>query len=127
MPANIRIIRAHEFIKATPEGEIQLVESRKMLRQIAAAADALPDYDILLDTRMAHSGMSITDLWHLAAELGNDFSNSHSRAVRTAILCTSVQFNHAEFMALSASNRGFHVSAFTSFEDAYEWLLGDVN
>jgi hypothetical protein len=37
------------------------------------------------------------------------------------------QFDYAGFFALCAQNRGFQVSAFTSFEDAIEWLIeGEV-
>jgi len=43
MPANIRIIHAHDFIKANPEGKLDLEESKKLLIEVAAvAADLKP-------------------------------------------------------------------------------------
>ena len=121
MPADIRIIHAHEFIKATPEGQLDLEESKKLLMEIVSVSAPMVDYDIILDTRNAQSGMSVFDLWHLAAELG-EFRKTFSR--KTAILCPLERFDHAEFLSLCAQNRGFRVGAFTSCGDAMEWLLG---
>lgn len=123
MPANIRIIHAHEFIKATPEGKLDLEASRQLLVELASVAVPLPDYDILLDTRQAQSELSVVDLWHLAAELNHHFCQAVRRPIKTAVLCPPVRFNSAEFLALCAQNRGFQVNAFTSFELAYEWLM----
>lgn len=125
MPATIRIIHAHEFIKATPEGRLDLEESKKLLIEIALASAPLPAYDILLDTRQAQSEMSVTDLWYLAAELNDNFRKASSRTVKTAVLCPLERFDHAEFLALCAQNLGFQVRAFTSFEEAYEWLVAN--
>ena len=123
MPANIRIIHAHDFIKADPEGKLDLKESKKLLMEVAAVAAPLLDYDIVLDTRKMQSEMSITDLWYLAAEISNNFRKAFSRSLKTAVLCPTDRFDHAGFFALCAQNRGLQISAFTSFADAYEWLI----
>jgi len=120
MPTNIRIIHAHDFIKATPEGTLDLENSKKLLVEIAADSSTSGDHEILLDTRMAQSAMSAADLWYLAAELIS-FRKALSR--KTAVLCPLDRFDHAAFFALCAQNKGFRVRAFTSFEDAMEWLM----
>ena len=125
MPANIRIIHAHDFIKATPEGRLDLEESKKLLLAIAIAAAPLVDYHIILDTRKAQSEMSVSDLWDLAAELSQSFHQAVSRIPKTAVLCPRERFDQAEFFALCAQNRGYEISAFTSFEDALEWLMAN--
>ena len=125
MPANIRIIHAHDFIKATPEGRLDLEESKKLLIAIATAAAPLVDYHIILDTRKAQSEMSVSDLWDLAAELSKSFHQAVSRIPKTAVLCPRERFDQAEFFALCAQNRGYEISAFTSFEDALEWLMAN--
>ena len=125
MPVNIRIIHAHDFIKATPEGRLDLEESKKLLIEIASASAPLVDYHMILDTRKAQSEMSVSDLWHLAAELSKNFHKAVSRIPKTAVLCPRERFDHAEFFALCAQNRGYQVSAFTSFEDALEWLIAN--
>ena len=123
MPANIRIIHAHDFIKASPEGKLDLKESKKLLMEVASAAAPLIDYDIVLDTRKMQSELSITDLWYLAAEISDNFRKAFSRSLKTAVLCPTERFDNAGFFALCAQNRGLQVSAFTSFADAYEWLI----
>jgi hypothetical protein len=122
MSTNIRIIHAHEFIKATPGGHLDLEKAKKLLMEIASASAPLVDYEIILDTRKAQSVLSVNDLWYLAADL-----SSLGKAFRrkTAVLCPLEQFDHASFFALCAQNRGFQISAFTSFEDAIEWLIAN--
>jgi hypothetical protein len=122
MPANIRIVHAHDFVKANLEGKLDLEESKKLLLEVALAAAPLIDYDIILDTRNTESEMSMTDLWYLAAEVSNNFSKAFSKSLKTAVLCPVERFDFAGFFALCAQNRGLQVNAFTSFTDAYEWL-----
>ena len=120
MAANIRIVHAHEFIKATPQGRLDFEETKKVLVEIALASGPLGDYEVILDTRHAQSEMSATDLWYLAVELSK-FRKAFSR--KTAVLCPLERFEYAKFFALCAANRGFQVSAFTSFGDAMDWLI----
>jgi hypothetical protein len=82
----------------------------------------LVGYEILLDTRKAQTSMSATDLWHLSAELSR-LGETFRR--KTAILCPLDSCDQAKFFALCDENRGFRVGAFTSFEDAIEWLISN--
>lgn len=41
---------------------------------------------------------------------------------KTAVLCPAARFDNAAFFELCAHNRGLSVKAFTSFEDAMDWL-----
>jgi hypothetical protein len=119
MPTNIRIIHAHDFIKATPEGRLSFEDSKKLLIEIASASAHLVDYEIILDTRKAEAVMSAEQLWLLAAEL-TKFRKDFPR--KMAVLCPLERFEHAEFFALSARDRGLEIRAFTSLDDATEWL-----
>jgi hypothetical protein len=121
VPTDVKIIHSHDFIKATPEGQLDLEATKKLLVDIASASTPFDDYDILLDTRKADSDMSATDLWCLAAEL-HRFRETLSR--KTAVLVPPDRFDHAGFFALCAQERGFQVSAFTSLGDAMAWLAG---
>jgi hypothetical protein len=119
MPTKIIVIHAHDFIKASPEGQLDVETSEKLLLEIVSASAPLVDCAIILDTRHAQSEMAVGDLWHLAAELGN---HPDAFSGRTAVLCPQARFDHAAFFALCAQNRGFRVMAFTSYEEAIEWL-----
>ena len=123
MPTNVRIIHAHDFIKATPEGHFDFKKSKQVLMEIASISASCDDCEIILDTRKAQTEMSITDLWYLATELSN-LRKAFLRK-KTAVLCPLERFDYAGFFALCAQNFGFQVRAFTSFEDAIEWLIAD--
>jgi len=121
MPTNVRIIHASDFIRARPEGRAQLEDAEQLLRDIVAAGAGLEDYEVLVDTRRVTGSLSATDLWTLAEKL-TKFRASFAH--RTAILCPLEKFDHSRFFALCAENRGFNIRAFTSYEEAMEWLIG---
>jgi hypothetical protein len=122
MAINLRVIHGHDFIKLTPDGKLDLEKSKQVLKEVASAAAPLGDYEILIDTRKVEIVMSVTDLWYLAADLRN-LGDTFFR--KTAVLCPLEGFDRAGFFALCAQNRGLRVSAFTSYEDAMEWLLAN--
>ena len=64
MPTNIKIIHAREFIRATPEGRLDLERFKALLLEIASVSASLEDYETIVDTRKAEVGMSTTDLWY---------------------------------------------------------------
>ena len=120
MPTDIKVIHARDFIKATPEGHFDFKKSKQVLIEIASVSASCDNCEIILDTRKAEIKVSVTDLWHLAAELSN-YRKEFSQNI--AVLCPLEGFDNAEFFSLCAQNRGFKVSAFTSFDDAIEWLM----
>ena len=91
---DIRIIRAHDFIKATMEGELNRENMKKLLMEITSASSSLGDYDIILDTRKAQSAMSSSDLWALASELSK-LGKAFSR--KTAVICPRERFDRVGF------------------------------
>jgi hypothetical protein len=120
MSTDIRIIHAQDFIKATPEGQLDFETSKQLCVKIASILTSSDIYGLIVDIRKAQVEMSVTDLWYLATELSKH-SGDFSR--RTAVLCPHDQFDQAGFFALCAQNKGYQVKAFTSFEEAIEWLI----
>jgi uncharacterized protein YfkK (UPF0435 family) len=124
MPINLKIIHVHEFLKVSADGQLDLEGSKELLLEIASASSAhLADHEIIIDIRKMQSKFSTTDLWYLAAELGN-LRKNFSR--KTALVCLREDFDSAGFFALCAQNRGLQVMAFTSYEEAIEWLGAEV-
>lgn len=119
MPTDIRIIRAHEFIQATAEGQIDLAKTKEVLVGIALASALSGDLDVILDTRNTQSEMDVADLWELAAEL-HRHREAFSR--KTAVLGPPDRSDYAGFFALCAQERGFDVRAFDHLGDAMEWI-----
>jgi hypothetical protein len=122
MPTNVKIIRATEFLIATPQGQVDFEKSKRLLTTITSASADLVAHEILLDMRGAQPDLSATDLWHLAAELSR---RPTAFPGKIAVLCPLSGSGQASFFALCAQNRGLPVRAFTSFEDAVEWLIAD--
>ena len=119
MTAKIRIIHAQDFLKATPEGELDFEESKRILLEIASVVVPQDDYELIIDTRKAHSVMSPTNLWQLAKEIST-FGEKFRR--KTAVICPRERFDQAKFFELCSHNRGYQIHAFTSYEDAIDWL-----
>ncbi len=120
MSINIRIIHAHEFIKATLEGQLDLDKVKRLLVEIASASGPSFHYEVIIDARKVQSELSIADLWYVVSDL-SELHEAFSR--KTAVLCPVERFHFGEFLALCAQNRGLQVNAFTSFEAAMEWLI----
>ena len=120
MPANIKVIQARDFIRATPQGQVYLDKAEELLKRIAEAGKGLEDFEVLVDTRRVTGALAPTELWRLAEKLVH---YRHTFAHKTAILCPLEKFDNSAFFALCAENRGFNIRAFTSYEDAMEWLL----
>jgi len=121
-PANVKVIHAHEFVRAQPGGVLDLEASEALLLEIAKAADGLDKVEVLIDTRGADGRLGAADLWFLAERLAK-----HRRAFsgKTAVLCPMERFDRARFFALLADSKGFEVEAFTSYEEAMTWLAAE--
>ena len=122
MPRNIKVISAPEFIRAQPEGRVNLEAAEAMLKEIAEAGEGLESFHVLVDTRRVSGALEAAELWHLAQKL---VSYRRTFGHRTAVLCPLEKFDNTRFFALCAENRGINVHAFTSYEDAMEWLISD--
>ena len=116
----IQLIQPRGILKVTEDGEVDLAKCQEYLRQIEAAAPASTDYVILVDARRRISKLSTTDLWYVAEALG-EYGMTFRR--RTALLVRSGDIEMARMLELFAVNRGFMVNAFSSYEDAMNWLL----
>lgn len=121
MPTNIQVVHASDFIKASPEGRLDLQETTRLLMEVASLIPPGHVFHILLDTRHACSTMTPTDLWHLASALGN---RGMTFRRKTAVLCPLERFEAAQFFELCSKNQGLPVAVFTSFEEAINWLCG---
>jgi len=121
MPHSVRVIRPPDFIRARPDGLVDMEAAEKLLADIAATVKGQDDIEILIDTRRAQAELGAADLWFLAERLAR-YGGSFSR--KTAVLCPLEKFDRARFFALCAENKGFNVMAFTSYEEAMDWLLG---
>jgi hypothetical protein len=120
MATHLHIIHAGDFLIATPQGQLDFEKSRKLLDSLASASSSLVTHEILLDMRHTQLALTATELWQLAAGLSRRRTTFSGKV---AVLARSPVAGRAAFFALCAQNRGFPVSAFTSFEEAVNWLV----
>jgi len=121
-PSSLRlqIIKAGDFIRSTPAGELDTKGSTAGLDQIAAAGSLLHDYTVLIDLRDVISRMSMSDTFDLAYGLSK-YGETFRR--KTAVLARADEdMKQATLFEEVAQKRGFDVRAFTVFEDAMYWL-----
>jgi response regulator RpfG family c-di-GMP phosphodiesterase len=112
----LQIIKAGDFIRSTPPGDIDMKASKLGLAQLAASGTDLQDYTVLIDPRDVKSRLSTTDIYEFASKhvkYGETFRR------KTAVLTRAAEnFDQATFFENVAQNLGFKVRAFMVFEDA---------
>ena len=116
----LQIIKAGDFIKSTPSGDLDMNASEQGLKEIASTGTDLRDYNILIDLREVKSRLSSPDIYVLASRLAK-YGETFRR--KTAVLARGDEdFDQARFFENIARKQGFNVKAFTVFEDAIIWL-----
>jgi hypothetical protein len=124
MSSDLRIVRVRDFMQFTPHGVVDLPRTVAKIREVAAAPGAFSDYDVLADMRGAEPHLSVADAWTVAEQLAKAVHSGPHKGflAKISILCPAEHFDLAQFVALSARNRGLNVRAFTAFEEVFEWL-----
>ena len=77
----------------------------------------------ILDCRQVEGMLSTTDLYRLATTF---HEAGFQPDLRLAVLHRTNRIDRADFFAMCATNRGWNVRAFDTFEDAFEWLTSAV-
>jgi hypothetical protein len=125
MSTTIHVIQPSDFLRATPDGHVDLAAAERLLSDIAEKARDIEDFNVLIDLRAVSGGLlTASELWHLAGKFAR---HPHIGRRKTAILSPGDRFDNARFFALCAAVRGengANVQPFRSYEDAMEWLLG---
>jgi hypothetical protein len=117
MSVDVRIVHARDFLAATATGTFDPEVARDALVKIADAPPA--GMNILIDARTLTGKGTLPQLYELAREF-QQLGGYKDR--KTAILADHDQFEDAKFVSISAQRMGVNVHAFSSFEDAFEWL-----
>ena len=121
MTINVRVIHPSDFLRVNADGRVDLEVGKKLLEDLARAAQPLERFEILIDTRNVVGQLTPEDLHELAASLVR-FRSTFLH--KTAVLCPRERFAPTRFFALLAASHGFdQIRAFVTYEDAMEWLL----
>jgi hypothetical protein len=120
---NLHVIRTADFVKLDAHGNPDLPESRRALERLAKACIDRGTNAALLDVREVYSTLKLVDVYSLVSAFHTmGFRREH----RLAILHRYSASERAEFFAMCASERGWHVRAFDTYEEALEWFGTEI-
>jgi len=127
MPLELQIIRAAEFIRMGAQGHFDLAASKAALAHLAGACRKRGIDRALMDLRELQPGpkpvFSPADL----VVLVNTFREiGFTKRERLAVLYRTDPHRRARLFAFISTLRGWHVRAFSDFEQALTWLSGDL-
>ena len=120
MDIDIRIIQHKDFLRMTPNGELNMEQSKQLVLRLASLNKPPNNRDALLDFRNTTSQITITDIAMLVQVM---MKHRESFRSKLAILTEPGDWLElAKFVEGYAKVRGFQVAAFDSFEAAILWL-----
>jgi hypothetical protein len=121
VPTNITIVQTSDFIRARPDGALDLEASRKLLLEVVSAIRRAGEHNVLIDTRAAApTRLSTKDLWQLGVAVGTQPLLARSKV---ALLVPLDKQDDAEVFEGVARIEGANVRAFSDFESAISWLI----
>ena len=125
MAHELHVIKAGDFVRAGPEGALDVDASAEVLRSLAAALVSRGIDKAILDVRKMHiePPSTYTQLYQLARVFQQaGFGPGH----RLAVVVSPDRYDKADFFAMTAAGRGWNAYAFDNFEEAFEWLTEEV-
>jgi hypothetical protein len=120
MPTSIKIIHTQDFIRAKPDGALDLMASRNLLKDLVSEFETAGKHRVLVDTREADVHLSTTDIYDLGVALADE---PVLRREKIALLVPPEENIDARFLETVGRNRGADLRAFTEFETAITWLI----
>jgi len=122
MLSGIKIYNIKDFIRKTETGKIDLERSKKMVRELAIAAGAHTDYNILIDLRETTvSAARMEDIMKTALEFGT-YISSFKNKIANIIPDDPKRMIIANRFKACMDIQGFEYEIFTDYESAIEWL-----
>jgi hypothetical protein len=123
MNYKLHVIRTADFVRLDARGNPDLLETRRALEGVAKACVDRGANAALLDVRDVYSTLKLVDMYHLVTAFhAMGFRREH----RLAILHRYSGSERAEFFALCAAERGWHVRSFDNYEEALEWFGTEI-
>jgi hypothetical protein len=119
MPYKIHIVRSQDFVRVDGQNKLDFSESFQALRKIAHLCVERGVDNTLLDVRDVTSDLTVTEIYNLAKQFQ---LMGFTERNRLAVLHRYRAGEGAEFFAMCAEERNWHVRAFEDFEEAIGWF-----
>lgn len=124
MATKIKFIVTREFLDVSPDGNINISTSRKLLADIVKAKHRQIDYELLIDLRDTQSSASIFDVYQIEADPCQHGDASADRRV-ALLVRPGASFDRAGLFETGPNDRGCSVNAFTDYGEATRWALSE--
>lgn len=122
MLSGIKIYNVKDFIRKTESGNIDLKRSKKIVRELAIAAESHTEHNILIDLRETTvSATSIEDIMKIALEFGT-YISSFKNKIANIVPDDQKRLIIANRFKACMEIQGFEYEIFTDYESAIEWL-----
>ncbi len=122
MDSSTRIYRVDDFIRQNEAGEIDYDRSQVIARRLAVAASYHENHNILIDMRRTTlTGLDFGSLLELAAETAK-YRDVFRNRIANLVPNDPDRLRTARDFETCMGLAGFSYRAFTSYEEALEWL-----
>jgi hypothetical protein len=121
MSTEYKIYNIKDFIRKTPEGDLDIDKSMKIVREIAATAGFHHDHNLLVDLRKTEPLSNFGDVLLVAAEVAK-FQGAFRNKIAVVIPDKPDRIKRAQFFKAALGDVKFQIEYFTEFEKAIDWL-----
>lgn len=118
------VFPTRDLIVVDASGLFDLQSSKRAIRRAVSEPEHREQFNILADLRDATCDLSTVDVYEIAAQIASPGPPTPPRRKVAVLVTDNSEFDHAQFLALCAQNRGVTIEAFVSLEEAQQWLSG---
>ena len=126
METTHRVFRAQHLIVMDASGILDLHASVAALKRLAMDPGFDSRAEVLLDLRDIECRMSINNIYSLAEAMAWPDPALPTHRQIAILVDGKLEFDHAQFLAMCAENRGLTVAAFEDYDKASQWLNADL-
>jgi len=126
MKTESEFFAARRLIVMDATGVVDFRASQAALARLAGDPEFDARSEVLLDLRDIKCVMSMGDIFDLANAMAwpNPSLPTHKKIA--VLVSGDLEFDHATFLALCASNRGLRIQAFDDYDQAGDWLSAQL-
>ena len=122
MKTENEFFRAEHLIVMDASGLLDAGASKIALAKLAADPDFSSNCEVLMDLHNVKCALSPSDIYALAIAMAWPDPALPTNKKIAILVDGRMEFDHASFLALCASNRGMSIAAFDEYDKAGAWL-----
>ena len=121
MPEGYKTYKSSDFIRKTQKGQLDLKQSRGLVKELVTASGFHKDHDLLIDLWQTEPLGSFGDILTVAMEFAK-YQDTFPNKIAVIIPDDPQRIERADFFKASLGDVKFKMEYFTDFEKAIDWL-----